>query len=202
MSSRPERSSLLDPFRDYLLARWSAGCTNSAQLWRELRAKGFGGSASIVRDWAQQQRSPSPSVTKAKSETSRPLSARRAAWLLIRPKAVLAEEEQHLLDKLLIASPRIAEAYGLAQRFGTMVRLRTPEAYESWQQDVQASNLVDLQRFATSLRSDQSAVINALQLEWSNGPTEGAITRLTLIKSAGYGRMKFDLLRKRVLAAA
>jgi transposase len=36
----------------------------------------------------------------------------------------------------------------------------------------------------------------------SQGQTEGQITRLKLIKRQGYGRAKFDLLRKRVLSAA
>ncbi len=33
----------------YLRERWAAGCDNAAQLWRELRARGFPGSAGAVR---------------------------------------------------------------------------------------------------------------------------------------------------------
>jgi transposase len=39
-------------------------------------------------------------------------------------------------------------------------------------------------------------------LPWSNGQTEGQITRLKLIKRQMYGRAKQDLLRARVLQAA
>ena len=38
-----------------------------------------------------------------------------------------------------------------------------------------------------------------ITLPWSNGPVEGAVTRLKLLKRAGNGRAKFDLLRARVL---
>ena len=34
---------------------------------------------------------------------------------------------------------------------------------------------------------------------WSNGPVEGHVNRLKLIKRSMYGRAKFDLLRLRVL---
>jgi transposase len=36
----------------------------------------------------------------------------------------------------------------------------------------------------------------------SNGPVEGQINRLKLIKRSGYGRMQLALLRQRVLYAA
>jgi transposase len=45
-------------------------------------------------------------------------------------------------------------------------------------------------------------VLAALQQPWSNGPVEGNIHRLKLIKRAMYGRAKFDLLRIRVFNAA
>jgi transposase len=42
----------------------------------------------------------------------------------------------------------------------------------------------------------------ALREEWSQGPVEGHIHRLKLIKRAMYGRGSFEALRKRVLLAA
>ncbi len=41
-----------------------------------------------------------------------------------------------------------------------------------------------------------------LTLRWSNGQTEGQVTKLKLVKRQGYGRAKVDLLRTRVLRAA
>jgi transposase len=37
---------------------------------------------------------------------------------------------------------------------------------------------------------------------WSNGQTEGQITKLKLVKRQMYGRAKLDLLRARLLAPA
>ena len=47
-----------------------------------------------------------------------------------------------------------------------------------------------------------AAVQAGLTLRYSNGQTEGQVTRLKLIKRQGYGRANFDLLRKWVLSAA
>jgi hypothetical protein len=42
-------------------------------------------------------------------------------------------------------------------------------------------------------------LLAGLTLPWSNGPVEGQVNRLKLIKRSMYGRAKFDLLKLRVL---
>jgi transposase len=59
-----------------------------------------------------------------------------------------------------------------------------------------------LQRFATGIHRDYAAVRAAFSSPWSNGPVEGQITKLKLIKRSMYGRGSFPLLRQRVLDAA
>jgi hypothetical protein len=44
---REARGSLLDPYRPYLLKRWQQGCCNGAQLYEEIKAAGYRGSASF-----------------------------------------------------------------------------------------------------------------------------------------------------------
>jgi transposase len=53
--------------------------------------------------------------------------------------------------------------------------------------------------FAAGIRKDQFAVAAALVHPWSNGQTEGQITRLKLIKRQMYGRAKLDLLQARLI---
>ncbi|WP_409565521.1 transposase family protein [Methylobacterium sp. J-001] len=54
----------------------------------------------------------------------------------------------------------------------------------------------------TVLGRDEPAVRAAIVEPWSNGPVEGQVNRLKLIKRSMYGRASFDLLRQRVLHAA
>ena len=68
--------------------------------------------------------------------------------------------------------------------------------------DCRTGPIPELRNFAASLEKDGAAVRAALALPWSNGPVEGHINKLKLIKRAAFGRMKLDLLRQRVLHAA
>jgi hypothetical protein len=80
-----------------------------------------------------------------------------------------------------------------------MVRERTGEQLDAWLESVQASHLEALQPFVTGIQKDKEAVLAGLTLPWSNGPLEGHVNRLKLIKRSMYGRAQFDLLKLRVL---
>jgi transposase len=193
---RPRRSTL-EPYRALLERRWAEGCHNGAQLWRELCEAGFAGGLRVVTEWATRQRL-SAAPARVGSDFAVP-AARRMARILTANWQELREPERGYLERLLAASPPLAHLRDLAMRFAAMVRDRRGEAFEAWQTDAAGS---ELQSFANGLRQDEAAVKAALSLPWSNGQTEGQITRLKLIKRQMYGRAKFDLLRARVLQAA
>ncbi len=52
-SNAGARRSVLDPYKGYLLHRWQHGCRNSVQLYDEIKARGFQGSAPLleIRFW-------------------------------------------------------------------------------------------------------------------------------------------------------
>ncbi len=58
-----------------------------------------------------------------------------------------------------------------------------------------------LRRFAGSLGKDLAAVEAGLTEPWSNGPVEGFVNKLKLVKREGYGRANLDLLKARMMAA-
>lgn len=70
-----------------------------------------------------------------------------------------------------------------------------------WIAKSSTSGLKEIAPFAKGLLADYPAVENALTLPWSNGPVEGNVNRLKMIKRQMYGRAGFDLLRKRVVYA-
>ena len=83
-----------------------------------------------------------------------------------------------------------------------MLRQLRGEQLDAWMEAAEGSDVVELQRFARSLRKDEAAVRAGLTLQWSQGQTEGQVHRLKLVKRQGYGRAGFELLRSRVLHAA
>jgi transposase len=75
------------------------------------------------------------------------------------------------------------------------------EELGAWVSDAEASEIREVRRFARKSRQDEAAIRAGCTLEWSNGQTEGHITKLKAIKRSMYGRAKFDLLRLRALRA-
>jgi hypothetical protein len=82
------------------------------------------------------------------------------------------------------------------------MRERRGDALEAWMTEAAASGIEALARFAQGLREDLTAITAGLTLSWSNGPVEGHVNRLKLLKRQGYGRAGCALLRHRVLLPA
>lgn len=53
--------------------------------------------------------------------------------------------------------------------------------------------------FGNGVAKDEAAVRAAITLRWSNGQTEGQITRLKLVRRQMYGRGNIDLLQARLI---
>ncbi len=82
-----------------------------------------------------------------------------------------------------------------------MVRGLEGEKLDDCLKDAEASRACAMERFAVGLRKDLDAVRVGLTETWSNGPVEGFVHKLKLLKRQGYGRAGFELLRARMLAA-
>ncbi len=80
------------------------------------------------------------------------------------------------------------------------LRNRKWQRAAAWLARCENSPWPTLVNFAKGLRQEQSAFVASLHHAWSNGPVEGQITRLKLLKRQMYGRAKLDLLRIRFLA--
>jgi len=66
---RPAAASKLDAFKPYLDERMKAGVWNAQVLLRELRARGYPGGYTILKDWLQPQRESAHTVAVRRFET-------------------------------------------------------------------------------------------------------------------------------------
>ncbi len=202
----------LIPYRRYVLKWWQEGHRNGSQLYRELKAQGYKGSPKAMYNYLATLRTPQPDSLKStplkpQKIKSIPLppaplenfSARRATWLFVCQPDKLDETQQKELVLIRSASPSAEAAYGLAQAFMQMIRDHTGNQLENWLNSVEESTLPELKSFARGIQQDKAAVLAGLTLPWSNGPLEGHVNRLKLIKRSMYGRAKMRLLRQRVL---
>ena len=223
--ARAPGPSILDPHLARLEARRAAGCENAMALWRELRALGFAGTHRQVQRWLADRRTAPAKSTPARWRPGRAGAAppggdggpaalpspRELAWLLVQPAARLAAADAAIVARV-VRDGEAAIVAALACRFTELVRAccvggrdrpEAPlEALETWLGDARACGVPAVETFAAGLEQDGAAVRAALTTPWSNGQTEGRITRLKLLKRQMYGRAGLDLLRRRMLLAA
>ena len=180
------------------------GCTTYAALHAELIAMGYKGSYTSVRRAVLFLSSVSDCGLRPANRATpvRPRSARQAARLLVRLSDKLAPEETQLRDALCSSSAQVATAHELAQTFCRIVRQHRADDFDTWLTSAHDSGVTELHNFADGLVRDYAAVKAALTLPWSNGPVEGHVNKLKVLKRQMYGRAKLDLLRKRFLYAA
>jgi transposase len=190
------RSNTLEPHLAWLDAEWAAGCRNGAELWRRLRAAGFRGSLRVVAEWATRRRR---SENAGRDTLRKVPPARAISRLMLSLRDQLTKEDAITVATIERGVPILVRARELVERFHQMVRERDSDALSSWITDTAGSVLAS---FGKGIVADQAAVTAALIQPWSNGQTEGQITRLKLVKRQMYGRAKLDLLRARLVALA
>lgn len=90
----------------------------------------------------------------------------------------------------------------LARHGATAIRNRDATLWREWSERVSGSGCRKLVRYLAGSTNDTAALLNALSLPYSNGPTEGHVNRVKLIKRSMYGRASFELLRNKILYRA
>jgi transposase len=192
---RAPGQSLLDRHRSFAEVRWQEGLRSSAAFHRELQTRGFEGGYDIVRRWVARQRESGPDRPTVRFAPS----TRRTTRLLASDPTRLNPDEHAFINALCEAAPEVRIAAGHVRAFTDLLRQDDPAGLEPW---LDAAAATGLRGFAAGLRQDLDAVRAAITQPWSNGPVEGQVNRLKLIKRQMYGRAGFDLLQQRVLHAA
>ena len=105
------------------------------------------------------------------------------------------------LDELLDACPHLSVLAARVSAFADLLTTRRSRDLDAWMAAVDTDDLPALHGFVHGLRMDLPAVTAGLTLPYSNGPIEGANTKVKLLKRQMYGRAGFALLRQRILLA-
>jgi transposase len=156
--------SLLTPDKDDLVQRWNAGYRDTRQRCAELRQRGSRGRYPTVARDTQRRRqaqgaTPRPRLggksMVAVSDSRQPsLTARRAAWRVLRHADQRTAVESQQLTQLRAQPGELAEALTLTEDFVQLLRQRPGAQLDPWWQRATQSTLGVLQRFAQGLRDD------------------------------------------------
>ena len=190
------RESSLELHLPWLDQQWTAGQRNGAALWRHLKQQGFRGCLRVVAEWAARRRR----AEKVDGDAAcRAPSARTVARLMTIGRDSLSKSETVTVAAIECGVPVLVAAREIITAFQAMIRKKSPADLEPWLERARPSLVA---AFASGIIKDQAAVSAAITSPWSNGQTEGQITKLKLVKRQMYGRGKLDLLQARVIGAA
>lgn len=194
-------STILAPYEQYILERCRQGYWNSMGLWREITALGYEGKYRTVRRYVAYIRR----LTVDRVNVLAPvvtLTPRSAATLALRRPEDRSDSQHTTINELIKLHPQIGKSIQLFEWFAGIIRRQRDENIKEWIENAKDSGIPEIKGFAAKLIQDLDAVIAGIELPWSQGQTEGQVTRLKFIRRQMYGRGDFDLLRKRVLRAA
>ncbi|MFD0746608.1 ISL3 family transposase [Phytohabitans flavus] len=187
------RRTLVDPYRDHLRRRrGDEPGIAVTRLLAEIRELGYTGSANLLVRYLNQGR--------ADAERIPPSPRRLVGWLMSRPDNLVDEHRSHL-DDLLAVCPHLTTLNQRIHEFAGLLTHRRGQDLDTWMTTVDNDDLPALHAFIHGLRMDLPAVVAGLTLPYSNGPIEGANTKVKLLKRQMYGRAEFPLLRQRILLA-
>ncbi len=110
----------------------------------------------------------------------------------------LSKSETVTVAAIEAGVPLLVEAREIIAAFQVMIRKKCLADLDPWLERARSGLAAS---FANGVVKDLAAVSAAITSAWSNGQTEGQITKLKLVKRQMYGRGKLDLLQARVIGA-
>lgn len=189
--SRPRE---LDAFLDWLRAKWSAGTQNASTLYQALRAQGYVGGYTVVREFCRQLRMGMP-IRPRRWVCPSP---KTLSWALLNRKAIRSPQVATLLDHCDAQHPELARVGQLLTDGWNIFNQTSIVPLKTWLTALTTSDVKELQAFAVGIDRDYDAIREAVETSFSNGQVEGQVNRLKTLKRGMYGRAGLDLLRARV----
>jgi hypothetical protein len=98
------------------------------------------------------------------------------------------DQDQRQRAQLTKQSLELADAVSLVHDFASLVRQRQATQHDPWLARAATSALQPFRRFAKGLRADYATVQAGVTLSWRQGPMEGHINCLKMLKRRIFGR--------------
>ena len=128
---------------------------------------------------------------------------KRSRKLLLMHMEDLNDENKAAVERMLLMSRELREAYLLKEKFYSFMRsVDSIQAKERLREFRMHANVVDLPEFETFLKTLQNwepYILNAFDCPYSNGFTEGVNNKIKVLKRIAFGYRNFRNFRTRIL---
>lgn len=166
------RQTSLEPHLPWLEAQWDAGLRNGAEPWAAAWLAGFGGGLRVVTEWATRRRR----AEKAENGLGHAPAARTIVRLMTLERNNLTKAQTMMVAAIEEQLSDLVDVRNVVESFHEMLRRKSKDDLDTWINCAAASLISP---FANGVIRDRAAVQNAITSIWSNGPTEGQITKQT-----------------------
>lgn len=128
---------------------------------------------------------------------------KRSRHLLMKKFDKLTDEELNKLALMFEISPRLADAYRVKNEFLSAMHSSSSDEgrkrLSMWIQSVEVMDLPEFSACTTACHNWFREILNAMDVPWSNGFTEGRNNKTKVLKRVSYGIPNFKRQRKRIL---
>lgn len=128
---------------------------------------------------------------------------KRSRWLLNKAPEKLTDEDRQRLALMFEIAPRLADAYRMKNEFLEVMHSGSSRTgKQKLIQWLYAVETMDLPEFAECTKACHNwfqEILNALDVPWSNGFTEGCNNKIKVLKRVCFGVPNFHNFRKRIL---
>lgn len=129
---------------------------------------------------------------------------KRSRKLLLSHMTNLSPENKAAVERMLLVSPDLREAYLLKEKFYEFMAskdsVQAKERLRAFRLFAFAADLSEFKACLTMLQNWEPFILNAFDCSFSNGFTEGINNTIKVIKRIAYGYRNFDNFRRRILA--
>ena len=128
---------------------------------------------------------------------------KHARTLLIKHKEKLDPEELEQVANMLSLSKELAQAYHLKELayelFASLDVYTAKKKLLAFKMAVQVANLAPFNKVASTYTQWEKEILNAFDVPFSNGYTEGCNNRIKVTKRVAYGMRNYERFKKRIL---
>ena len=128
---------------------------------------------------------------------------KKSKYLLNKSSGTLTDEEMTNLALMLEISPRLADAYRVKNDFIDIMRSSSAEAARpklvEWLLSIEVLGLPEFCACTKACRNWFHEILNALDVPWTNGFTEGCNNKTKVLKRVCFGVRNFPRFRNRIL---